>query len=196
MKSLGLKNLSAEKRKQLFSVALITAMILAGLGFGLIKHQFSVLAGIKARRASAENKLQEMDRLVQRAPVTEEELAVTSKQLEAMENKMAARDVYSWVVTALRQFRKDYQEVDIPQVTQPSIGDMTLLPGFPYRQATLKVNGTATFYNFGKFLADFENDFPHVRVVNLEITPASVANEKGLLTFQFDLVTLVNPNPS
>lgn len=196
MKLFGLNNLSSEKRKQLVVVALLTAMIIAGLGFGLIKYQFSVLANITAKRESIDHRLLEMDRMVQRAPITEMELAVSSRRLTEMEGRMAPRDVYSWVVTSLREFKQGYKKVEIPQVGQPVVADMNLLPDFPYRQATMRVSGSAHYHDFGKFLADFENEFPHIRVLNLEVTPASTANDKGLLSFQFDLVTLVNPNPS
>lgn len=198
MKFLGLNKLSGEKRKQLLSVVFLTAIILGGLGFGLIKYQFGVLAGVKAKKVAATKRLQDMDDMVRRAPITEQELAVTSKQLADLEARMASRDVYSWTVTVLRNFKQNYKQVDIPQVGQPAVGEMNLLPSFPYRQATIKVAGTATYFDLGVFIADCENEFPHFRILNLEIVPSTLtgAGQKGLLSFSFDLVALVNPNPS
>ena len=194
MNLLGFFNkLSREKRKELIVVVLATVVVLSGLGFGLIKYQFSVLAGLEDKQAKVDRRLDEMQKMVKRADLTEDELAVASEQLAKLEETMASRDVFSWMVNTLRTFKQSYK-VDIPQVGQPVPGDVTMLPRFPYKQATLKVSGTARYHELGRFLADFENQFPHVRLLNLSITPASVAGERGSLSFNIDIVTLVNPN--
>jgi hypothetical protein len=49
----------------------------------------------------------------------------------------------------------------------------------------------------GKFIADFENSFPHSRVVHLVVEPAvgpDGNNEK--LSFRMEIVALVKLNPS
>ena len=62
-------------------------------------------------------------------------------------------------------------------------------------QIKVNINGTAYYHDLGKFIADFENNFPHIRIVNLTIEPASAGepgNEK--LSFRMDIVALVKPN--
>ena len=196
MKFVNLKKLSAEKRKQLVVVILATAVVLGGIGFGLIKHQFKTLAELKVKHEAVDKRLAEMNNMVKRSATTEAELAVTSKRLGDLEDAMASRDVYSWVVTLLRQFKQPYKNVDIPQVSRPTVGDMDLFPKFPYKQATMRISGTAYYYDLGRFIADFENEYPYIRVLNLEVHPASASNQRGLLSFEFDIATLVNPNPS
>ena len=76
--------------------------------------------------------------------------------------------------------------------------DVNLLPDFPYKQATFTVAGTARFHDFGRFLADFENEFPHVRVVNLSLdanTPAG-GEDAETLNFKMEIVTLIKPTQS
>ena len=72
------------------------------------------------------------------------------------------------------------------------------LAKFPYKQVTLQVAGTAHYHDLGKFLADFENEFPHIRLVNLDIqvNPSPAAGDVEKLVFKVDIVTLVKPNPS
>ena len=72
------------------------------------------------------------------------------------------------------------------------------MPDFPYKQATLTVAGTARFHELGQFLADFENRFPHVRLVNLTLdaNSPSAAVEPETLSFKLDIVTLVKSNAS
>jgi hypothetical protein len=135
-----------------------------------------------------------MDVLVRRSDRTQAELAVSTKKLSSLEDEMASRDIYSWMVTTLRRFKQPYR-VDVPQVGQPTVGDMNLLPRFPYQQANLGVSGTGRYHDLGKFLADFENEFPHVRLLNLDVMPASLAGEPGMLSFKFEIAALVNPNP-
>ena len=70
-----------------------------------------------------------------------------------------------------------------------------MLPQFPYKQIRVNINGTAYYHDLGKFIADFENTFPHIRIVNLTIEPVNTAdpgNEK--LSFRMDIVALVKPN--
>ena len=55
---------------------------------------------------------------------------------------------------------------------------------------------TGYYHDVGKFISDFENNFPHGRVVNLIVEPVSSAdpgNEK--LSFRMDVIALVKPNP-
>jgi hypothetical protein len=89
--------------------------------------------------------------------------------------------------------------VDIPQFSQLGAPvDVSLLPNFPYKQATLTVAGNTRYHNLGQFLADFENRFPHIRVLNLSLDAnvPSLLAEPETLSFKMDIVTLVKVNQS
>jgi len=73
---------------------------------------------------------------------------------------------------------------------------MSLIPNFPYEQASITVAGRAHFHDFGRFVADFENQFPHIRVLNLDLDLDTVSTQPEMLSFKMDIVTLVKPNPS
>lgn len=195
MNLFGFNKLSAQKRKELIVVILMTVAVLAGLGFGLIKYQFAILERLQNKQSEVNSRLEQMQNMVRRASLTESELAANSEKLAALEEGMASRDVYSWMVDTLRNFKQLYK-VDVPSVSQPVVSDVNLLAKFPYKQATLKVSGTARYHELGRFLADFENQFPYMRVLNLEMTPISGAGENGTLSFNVDIVTLINPNPA
>ena len=68
---------------------------------------------------------------------------------------------------------------------------MDLIPNFPYKQVRVSLNGTAYYQDLGKFVADFENNFPHIRLVNLMIEPVGQTEQ---LNFHVDMVALVKPN--
>jgi Tfp pilus assembly protein PilO len=190
------KKLPKEKRRQLVLVGLVTALVLGGLGFGLIKIQYDSLSALDRDKAAAQEKLRQTQNTIKNAKLVEAELAEVTKDLSEVEDGMAPEgDIYSWAVNTIRGFKLAYK-VDIPQINQPVRGDVTLLPKFPYKQAALSVSGTAYFHDFGKFLVDFENQFPHMRVLNLELAPASslAPGEQEKLMFKMDIVTLVKPN--
>jgi hypothetical protein len=87
--------------------------------------------------------------------------------------------------------------VDIPQFLPiGATADVNLMPDFPYKQAALSVSGTAHFHELGLFLAGLENQFPHIRVLNLsvELNLSPTAEEKETVSFKMEIVTLVKPN--
>jgi hypothetical protein len=57
----------------------------------------------------------------------------------------------------------------------------------------VSISGSAHYHDIGKFVADFENQFPTSRILNLDISPSSVtaADEKEKLAFKMDIVSLV-----
>ena len=63
-------------------------------------------------------------------------------------------------------------------------------------QTTLTVAGTAHYHDIGRFLADLENQFPHVRLLNLTLDVNAASAEPETLSFRMDIVTLARPNAS
>jgi hypothetical protein len=106
---------------------------------------------------------------------------------------MASGDLYSWTYGTIRLFKQQYK-VEIPEIGHPEVGDADLFATFPYKQLRFSINGKAYFHDLGKFVADFENAFPHARVVNLAIEPANGEGEK--LSFRMDIVELIKSNAS
>jgi hypothetical protein len=190
--------LSKEKRNQLLLVLLLTSAALVGLWFGLINTQHKSLAALANARANAERQLQRMSQTVENAESIDAQLSDASKQLAGAEATMASGDLYSWAINTLKQFKLPYR-VDIPQFSQmDGPRDVTMLPAFPYKQATMTISGTAQFQDFGKFIADFENEFPYIRVLNLTLEPvtAIVSTDRERLAFKLEIAALVKPTKS
>jgi hypothetical protein len=188
--------LSKEKRNQLVLVVMITMAVLFGLGFGLVRFQYENLKHLAAAKSVAEIKLGQMKDSVKNLARLEAELAESKKGLVVLEENMATGDLLSWVIGTLRRFKAGYK-VDLPQFS-PIEGptDMTLLPNFPYKQARLTVAGKAHFHDFGRFLADFENQFPHIRVLNLTLDLDPSSQDTETLAFKMEIAALVKPNQS
>lgn len=190
--------LSKEKRSQLVLVALVALIAITGLYFGLIRRQNENLARLAKQKTAAAQKLQLVLDAIRRADQIQSGLHEARSALAAAEADVASGDCYAWVINSLRQFKAPYK-VDIPQFSQlgPAV-DVNILPDFPYKQATLTVAGNARFHELGRFLANFENQFPHVRLLNLSLDAnvAAVNTEPASLSFKMDIVALVKANPS
>jgi hypothetical protein len=195
---MNFRKLPAEKRNRLVLVTLATLIAVAGLYFGLLRSQNEGLARLAEKRTAASTKLKLVLDAIHRADSIKTELDAAKSTLATAEKDVASGDLYAWVINSLRQFKAPYK-VEIPQFSQLGAPvDVNILPNFPYKQATLTVAGTAHFHDLGRFLADFENQFPHVRLVNLslDVNAPSMNVTPETLSFKMDIVTLVKVNPS
>jgi hypothetical protein len=189
-----MNKLSKEKQSQLILTTILVLCVLSGLWFGLIKYQKRHLTILQDQRAAAEKTLERVERTCSNASVIATQLLEVRSKVEVLETNMASGDLYAWVIETIRQFKTPYK-VEIPQFSQiDGPKDCTLLPGFPYKQASLTVGGTAFYHDLGRFISDLENQFPYFRVVNLNLEPSSgTGADAEKLSFKMEIVVLVKP---
>jgi len=190
-----MNKLSVEKRKQLVLVILVSVAAVAVVGYGLIKPEYRRRAALAQAKKSAHQKLEQMKQTIGNADQIEAQLCDTKKRLEKIEEGMASGDLYSWAINTVRQFKLSYR-VEIPQFSQiDGPRDMSMLAGFPYKQATLTIGGTASYNEFGRFVSDFENQFPYIRLINLTLEPVAgvVSADRERLSFKIQIAALVRP---
>ena len=166
-----MKKLSRQKINQLIQVGVGIAVAMAALWWTLIRYQLHTLDDLKARKEKAETDGKRVSDTVNQSKQLEAELAVVSKKLEEEEQDMATGDINSWMYSFIRKFKNSYR-VDVPQLGSGEIGAVKVLPDFPYTQVSVGIGGTAYYHDLGRFIADFENQFPYARMSNLELTPA------------------------
>src|SRR5678816_3519430 len=158
-----MKNLPKEKRKHLFLVILLTAMLVGTIYFLVIKAQKSTLQALATQIDEHKAKAGNADRLIASAPVAQRNLEASRQQLSTIEQSMASGDMYAWVIQTVGRFGAE-RKVDIPQFSREVIAEVGMLPRFPYKAAIFNLRGQAYFHDLGRFLADFENHFPYARV--------------------------------
>lgn len=192
-----MKKISKEKQMHLVLVGILTVGIMGGLWFCVITAQKDKLRQIASKRASLQQQSEKMLKAIKETDALEAELKATTNRLASIEGIMplASGDLFSWINTSLKQFNVPTYKVDMPQCSSPTVGDVHMFPNFPYSQALVTVSGSAYYFDFGKFIADFENHFPYSRVQNLSLEPGfgSTAEEKERLSFRMEIVTLVKP---
>jgi Tfp pilus assembly protein PilO len=188
-----MNNLTKEKKTQLVGVVLITAIIVAGLYFGLVRAQQKGRALIENEKAEMIAKIAKAKEVIGRREQIEEDLQKASTDLATKEASMPnVGDALVWFFQIMKQAtaNRPLSQFQVNPNTPPH--DVALLPKFPYRAVSfIQVRLNGHYDDFGKFLADFENDYPHVRVQNLSVVPSGIEEK---LDFTFDVVTLVQTN--
>lgn len=193
-----MNKLSNEKRNHLILVAMGTTVVIAGLWFGLITLQQDKIKQIARKTKATQEQIDKVQKVVGEAAQVEVALKLSKTRLGQIESSMASGDLYSWIVTAIKQFNGPGYKVDMPQFGTPTVHSVVMLFGFPYQQASMTVAGTAYFDDFGKFLAEFENRFPYMRVQDLSLepvgsSPGATAEERERLSFHMEIVALIKP---
>ena len=192
---MSFNKMTKAKRIQFIVVILAALFLLGGMWYGLIKLQYDRLALLAKQKAEADSKFDVMEIAEKNAGQIETAVAEITSALAERESTMASGDLYSWSINTMKRFKTGYK-VEIPQfgpISPPT--ESSLLPRFPYKQATLNVGGKAYYHDLGRFITDFENQYPFMRVANLTLdpdpNPASSDREK--LLFKMDVITLVKP---
>lgn len=195
-----MKKLSKQKRLQLVFVGIITVGVVAALWMLVITAQKQKLADIAKKSENVQNEIAKIQKVSLEVDQVQTNLAEVTNKLNEIESTMpsSSGDLFAWIVTTLKQFNSPSYKVEMPQISAPAVGAMKMLPQFPYNQALVTVSGTGYYYDIGKFIADFENHFPHMRVENLNLEPgfatvSANAEEREKLNFRMEIVTLVKP---
>lgn len=193
-----MSKLPKDKRDKIILVGMGTVAAVAAIWFALINNQLRSHGEALKQREQAQQQLSRGQATVKSAGSVEESFAGLAARLKTCEAGMAApNDMYSWLIQTLNTFRAGYQ-VEIPQFSRETPTEVGIFAKFPYHAASFTVRGTAYFHDFGKFLSDFENAFPYIRVQNLELEPGADSATAGpgsheKLSFKMDLLTLVRP---
>jgi hypothetical protein len=194
-----MKNLPKEKRDRLILVGIGTLVMVAALYYGVIAMQRNALLSTAKAKADLLVKLGEGQRLLGSSVAIEKGLESATARRKTIEATLPSGDMYSWIISTVNAFKEKY-DVDIPQFSREVPTTIGVSASFPYKAAMFTLRGTAYFHELGRFISDFENTFPYMRIQNIEIEPnpagstATPADSEKLL-FKIEVVTPVNiPN--
>jgi Tfp pilus assembly protein PilO len=189
-----MKRLSPDKRNKLILVIVATLALIGAVYFFLIdpqNHQNHLLA----TKTNADlTRLQEMKKALKQSDATAGTVEETAARLSHAEEDMASGDVFAWTYDTIRKFKAN-RRIEITTIGQPVQSDVGILANFPYKQIKFEIIGNGFYHDIGKFAADLENKFPHMRIINLSIdtaTGSESVNEK--LSFRMEIAVPVNPN--
>lgn len=193
-----MKNLPKEKRDRIVLIVIGTIVAIVATWYGIINTQKKKLNSNRQTFIDQQARVESGKRLLAATAEVERRVMGSQQRLQTIEDGMATGDMYSWIILKVNKFRAGYN-VDIPQFSREVTGEVGILPKFPYKAATFNLRGTAHFHDFGRFVADFENTFPYIRLQNVEVEPAGASSATSVddpekVAFRMELVTLINPN--
>ncbi len=180
------------QRDRIIMIVAGTCVVIVALWMLLVQSLNGTLVERQKKISAAQANLDHATSIIHRSGQIQEELDQKINNLRDIEDSMASGDVYSWAILTLNKFKAPYR-VSIPSYSPAQLGPIGLLPDFPYSAATFSISGTALYHDFGRFLADFENNYPYMQVQNVELRPATGLNsdEPEKLEFRMEIVALV-----
>ncbi|MBI3875668.1 MAG: hypothetical protein HY300_06845 [Verrucomicrobia bacterium] len=191
--------LTKEKKQQIAMVAFAGAGALVAIWFFGIKPLQSKFANLQNKIGETQKREQEAKRLVAQAPQRQAELEEAQRKLAEIEDKMVSGDTNVWIRTLIIGFKSTghYSGVDIPNYSTSDEVKVGILPDFPYKSCLYRISGLAYYHDLGRFLAGFENAFPHIRIQNIELTPVDSTQPASpeKLNFALEIVALIKPPP-
>jgi hypothetical protein len=200
-----MNKLNKEKREKLGLIGVGTALVTLMYYFFIISPQRHQIQEHEDKIVRTNELLEKDQRWIRQRPVVQANLTTHRQTLETSQTDMAPVDKSNWFYNTLTSFQSGYA-VSLSDIKAPEAGEVGVLPNFPYQAAIFDVTYYATYHDFGKFLADFENKFPYMRVQNIGLKPDPAQKAGGtnaLLTASMDtrerllitlkFVTLVKP---
>jgi len=189
-----MNKLPKDKRNRIIAVAVATAVVVGALWVVLVNPLRSSLARASAETRDARARLTAGQKTLAAMAQVSNEVAQARLSLAAAEDAMASGDLYVWMIQTMNRFKANHQ-VEIPQIGKESPCEVGVFPTFPYQAAAFGVRGKGYYHDIGRFVADFENAFPYMRIQNLELDPAGgVQNpDDETLQFRLEIVTLIKP---
>src|SRR5580698_7839877 len=119
-----------QKRNQLFLALGVVVILIGGMVFGLIRPQYDKLSSIRNQTLDAKDHLRKVENLIHASDAAASEMAGATQDLSQAQADMATGDIYAWTVDTMRHFKANYK-VDVPDIGQPGMGDVDLMPNFP-----------------------------------------------------------------
>lgn len=117
----------------------------------------------------------------------------TSNQLRHLEQELPTGDIYRWQLQ--RFLNPKSKGITVVQAEPPKPAD-SLIPSTNHNYTTVSfgLDGRASFHDFGRFLAEIENQYIHLRVDRLEMAPtmpdALQGEEARKLFFKLEFMSL------
>lgn len=191
-----MNKISKAKKQQIVLIFIATIAVIGGLWYMVIKTQYNKLTAVQNKTQEMKDKVSKAEGLLKKSGEIAAKLEEDVKKLDLIEEGMASGDIYLWIINTVNQFNHA-RSVTFLDFQREILGEVGLVPKYPYKAAIYPIKGTGYYHDFGKFLADLENKFPYLRVQNLELTPMTKGGGGGdaeKLDFKFEIVALIKPN--
>lgn len=194
-----MNKLSKEKRDKLILTIIGVVGALSVLYFLVITDQQDEIAQLKSKITAMTSKKDSAERQGKRMAEAEANLAAQKKILAQKQNDMPrpGQD-HAWFLNLMEEQRRKY-DLEVDDIKTPEATEAGILPKFPFKAQALSVAMIGRYEDFGRFLADFENAYPYMRVQGLRVAPeirtgtrpGESADSGDKLRFTYKVIALV-----
>lgn len=180
-------------KKLLFLIVAVTAAVAGLYYWAVIRTELRLLQQAAEEHQNLQRQAQEIRAFAAQWETWQQQLTAISNALHELERDLPTGDIYRW---QLQRFLNPKAPGIIMSDVEPPKAADPLIPGTntPYATVTFGLNGRARFHDFGRFLADLENRYLHLRVDSLELQPtmpdAVQSEEARRLFFRLELLSL------
>jgi Tfp pilus assembly protein PilO len=166
-----MNKISKDKRDKLILTIIGVVGVLSVLYFLVITDQKDEIAQLQSKITAMRSKKDTAERLNKRTAEVDANLAAQKKILAQKQSEMPrpGQD-HAWFLNLMEERRRKYN-LEVDDIKTPDAIEAGILPKFPFRAQALSVAMIGNYYDFGRFLADFENSFPYMRIQSLKIVP-------------------------
>jgi Tfp pilus assembly protein PilO len=169
-----MSKLSKEKRDRLILVTLGAIGVAGILYTFVLSNQKDELFSLQSRIASTRDKLSKAERLAKNGRTIEETLSEAREKLAAKEKDMVpeGQEFYTFF-KLFDQFRHQskLETSFIGTIGKPEFENPGVLPKAPYKAAVFPIKANGYYHQIGKFISDFENAYPYMRLQTVHLQP-------------------------
>ena len=192
--------LSKDKRDKLILICIAAVGIIAVLYFFVLTDMSDEQATLGTKITSLRDKVDKSQRILKRQAELHARLEELRKELNERQAQMPRPgEDHVWFLKIMEDRRSKFN-LDISEIRNPEAWDPGILPKFPFKGVSFNVTLVGGYSDFGRFLADFENTFPYMRVQLLGVSPdlpqaapgmPVQASDGGKLRFNFRVISLI-----
>ena len=195
-----MNKLSKDKRDKLILTCIAVVAVVSVIYFFVLSDMKDEQATLNTKLISARDKIDKAERVIKRQAFFDQEMAQLRSTLSSRQAQMPRPgEDHVWFLKIMEDRRGAYN-LDISEIRNPEPWEPGILPNFPFRGVSFNVTLVGGYTDFGRFLADFENAYPFMRVQMMSIIPdmqpgplgstqATQASNK--LRFNFRVVSLI-----
>jgi hypothetical protein len=156
--------LSKDKRDKLLLVIIAAVGVVAVLYFLVITDQKAELNALASKIDALNAKKSSSEKTIKRQADVQANLELQRKNLNAKQAEMPRPGEDSrWFLRIIDDRRSQFG-LDIGDIKGPDNADPGILPKFAFKGVSFYVELIGVYTDFGRFLADFENSYPYLRV--------------------------------
>jgi len=194
-----MNKLPKDKRDKLLLICFAIVGIVSVLYFLVLSDMKDEQAVLGTKITSLKDKIDKSEMLMKK----QSDFQAHSEQLRKALNDRQAQmpkpgEDHVWFLRIMEERRAKFN-LDISEIRNPEPADPGVLPKFPFKGVAFNVTLIGAYTDFGRFLADFENSYPYMRVQIISVSPdlqqsagaGASAEDASKLRFNFRVISLV-----